>query len=294
MMNVFQRLREKLPLQEVASEHLELDCSGATAKSKCPYQDHEDNDPSCHFYPDERFWCFGCGRGGDVTDLWAAVKRLTPGIEAALALARAYEVDLPAVDPEAQKRVEERRSLEATYLMQAEDAHKALPRYPRVVEFWEGRGFDEELRQRFLLGASNDGTEAIIPFWHRSQVQGFIQRKLEDGPHKYMLPKKEEFPDGHRPPFKPGSTRGEVFLVEGYLCALSAATLGLDAIAVGGTGINQPQMEELKRLPGPIYIVQDNDEEGEKAARRWVEDLYPKALLCPPIPFIKEEEKKDD
>ncbi len=79
--------------------------------------------------------------------------------------------------------------------------------------------------------------------------------------------------------------------MEGYVCALSAAALGLDAIAVGGTGISASQMKELKSLPGPIFIVRDNDEEGEKAARRWLEALYPKALLCPPIPSIREKEE---
>lgn len=55
-----------------------------------------------------------------------------------------------------------------------------------------------------------------------------------------------------------------MFLVEGYIEALSAAALGLDAIALGGTA---------------------------KAARQWLEAFYHKALLCPPIPLIRKEEK---
>ena len=32
----------------------------------------------------------------------------------------------------------------------------------------------------------------------------------------------------------------------------------------------------------PLFILPDADEEGQKAARGWVQKLYPKALLCPP------------
>jgi DNA primase len=73
-----------------------------------------------------------------------------------------------------------------------------------------------------------------------------------------------------------------MFLVEGYVDALALSALGYDVAAVGGTHPNREQLEELKRLPGRIYVLPDADEEGEKAARRWVEELYPKALLCPP------------
>ncbi len=42
------------------------------------------------------------------------------------------------------------------------------------------------------------------------------------------------------------------------------------------------QLDELKRLPGPLYILPDADGEGLKAGRKWAEHLYPKALLCQP------------
>lgn len=292
-MNPFGIVREGVDLGIFAASFTDLSPSGATLRGRCPHPDHDDETPSFYVYPDRHFHCYGCGWHGDATDFWAGVKGLKPGIGAALDLAQERGIDLPEADPEALKKAEERRELEARYLRQAEEALKALPRHPRAVEWWEGRGFDEKLRERFLLGASDDGTEAIIPFWHHGRVHGLIRRRLDGGPNKYLLPKKEEFPEGYRPLFVPGAARGEVFLVEGYIDALSATALGLRAIAVGGTGISPPQMKELKSLPGPIYIVRDNDEEGEKAARRWLEDLYPKALLCPPIPSISEKEEKN-
>jgi DNA primase len=106
-----------------------------------------------------------------------------------------------------------------------------------------------------------------------------------------MLPKREQFPDGHRPLFIPGHAKEGMFLVEGYVDALALAALGFGVAAVGGTYANDEQMEELKRLPGPLYILPDADEEGRKAARGWVWELYPEALLCA---AEYEKEAKDD
>jgi DNA primase len=160
-----------------------------------------------------------------------------------------------------------------------------------VVEWWEGRGFDEELRGKFLLGGAGAGAETTIPFWSRGRVHGLIRRKLEKDPdRKYVVPNREQFPLGYRPLFVPGRVREEMFVVEGYVDALALSALGYGVAAIGGTHTNQEQLEELKRLPGRIYVLPDADEEGRKAARRLVEELYPKAMLCPPEYERKEKQ----
>lgn len=277
-MNLFESIREQVDLVAVADRHLDLAPSGSAMKCRCPYSDHEDENPSFYIYLDSRFHCYGCGRHGDVVDLWAALKGLTPGIGAALDLAQEHGIPLPKTDPQIRERAEERRSLETVRLQQAAELHRALAHHPHVREWWEQRGFDEGLRRRFLLGAY-EGV-AVIPFWNRGRVEGFIQRNLQGEP-KYRLQRAEEFVRGYRPLFIPGALNGEMFLVEGYVDALALAALGYSAIAIGGTHISDRQMDELRALPGPIYIFPDNDESGEEAARRWVEDLYPRALLCP-------------
>jgi DNA primase len=278
--NLFEVIREQVDLVAVADRHLDPVRSGSSLKCRCPYPDHEDNNPSFYLYPDSRFFCYGCRRHGDVVDLWALIKGLQPGLEAALDLAQEYGVSLPQADPEASRKAQERREKEAGNVAKALEAHERLARYPEVVAWWDGRGFHEELRKRFLLGTNEDGTEAIIPYWNRGRVQGLIRRKLEGEP-KYIVPRAEEFPEGRRPLFIPGRVRGAVFLVEGYVDALVLVTLGYDAVAVGGTYMSKHQVGELRALAGRIYILPDNDETGEEAARQWVDDLYPNALLCP-------------
>jgi DNA primase len=279
--SIFEELRERVDLAELASRYTDLKPSEHTFVGCCPHPEHDDEHPSFHVYPEGRFYCYGCRWRGDVTDLWAAVKGLKPGMEAALDLAGEFGVDLPTASAEAKEKAERRRQQEAEYLKQAQQHHANLSRHPSVVEWWEGRGFYEGLREKFLLGVAGAGAEATIPFWNRGRVHGIVRRKLEGEP-KYVLPKKEDLPAGYRPLFVPGRVREGMFLVEGYVDALALSALGYGVAAIGGTHPNQEQLAEIRRLPGLIYVLPDADEEGRKAARRLVEDLYPKAMLCPP------------
>ncbi len=207
-MSIFEVIREQVDMVAVADRHLDLARSGNAMKGGCPHPDHADENPSFYVYPDGRFFCHGCRRHGDVVDLWALIKRIKPGIEAALDLASEYEIALPDVDPDLRRKSEAQRTAEDVYAARAGEAHGRLSEHPDVLQWWKRRGFDEELRERFLLGVSEDGAEAIIPFWYRGRVHGLIRRKLQGEP-KYVLPKAEEFPHGRRPLFFTGAARGE-------------------------------------------------------------------------------------
>lgn len=273
-MNTFETLREQVPLVQLVEP-------GKGGKAHCVAPGHQDNNPSMHVYEDH-VHCYSCGFHGDVTDVWAKLRGFDRPIEAARDLAREYGVELPEQDSEAWRKAEERRRKEDLYLERARGCHRSLDRDPNVREWWEGRGFGEDLQERFLLGTTRDGTTAVIPFWHRGRVQGLIRRPLDGKPDKYLYPTTDEFVAGYRPLFIPGPLRGDVFLVEGIVDALAVAALREGAIAVGGTGISREQMRELERLPNHLYILPDADQEGEQAAREWARRLYPKARVCPP------------
>jgi DNA primase len=270
--SIFEAVRDQVPVDSI----LETNSGG---KDHCVSPEHEDADPSMHLYGDH-VHCFSCKFHGDVVDVYAALKGFDSAFEAALDLAREYSIELPQQDPQAQKKAQEGREKESRYLKQARACHRALDTYPGVAEWWDGRGFGEEHRERFLLGTNRDGTAAAIPYWHGGRVKGLIRRKLSGKP-KYVYPKLEEFPEGYRPLFIPGPVCAGAFMVEGVLDALAIAALGESAVAVGGTGISNEQMRGLRNVPGPLYVLPDADEEGAKAAREWVRKLYPKALLCP-------------
>jgi DNA primase len=272
-MNIFETLRDQVPLEVVLGVK-------TGEKTHCVALGHEDTNPSLHNYGDHAH-CFTCPFHDDVTGVWAAMGGFSRPVEAALDLARKFGIELPEVDPEARQKAQERRDKEDQYLRQARACHRALESRPRTREWWEGRGFDRELQERFMLGTTRDDTTAVIPFWHRGRVHGLIRRPLNEKPRKYLYPKTEEFAAGYRPLFIPGSLRGDAFLVEGIVDALALAALGESAIAVGGKDISESHMRDLMKLPGQFYILPDADEPGERAARQWACALYPKALLCP-------------
>jgi DNA primase len=274
-MSAFEILRKQLMPEQILSVN-------GSGKAWCVAPSHQDSNPSMHLYGDH-VHCFSCGFHGDVVDVWAAMRGFDRPIEAALDLAREFDVELPELDAETRRRLQERRDQEDLYLKQAQACHRTLEKHSRVREWWESRGFGPDLQNRFLLGANKDGTEAVIPFWHRRRVQGLIRRKLEGQP-KYILLTAEDFPEGYRPLFIPGSTAGEIFLVEGYLDALAVAACGREVIAVGGTAISAAQQEELKKLlpqTTTVYILPDNDAPGAESARRWATGMFPKARICP-------------
>ena len=276
-MSVFELLRDLISVREVVERCSKVEGS----KACCVSGDHSDNRPSMHLYEDH-VHCFSCGFHADVTGLWAVANGIESQIEAARDLAREFNIPLPEMSPEARQRAEERREKLADDKRLAQVCHGALEQHPHVREWWEQRGFRAELKGRFLLGASTDGTEAVIPFWHRSEIRGLIRRKLEGEP-KYLYPTAEDFIDGYRPLFIPGSLGGEVFLVEGIIDALAVAAAGKNVIAVGGTGISDAQLADLRRLLREdvrVYILPDGDEQGAEAARKWARHLYPQALMC--------------
>ena len=273
-MSVFEVLCERIAIDRI----LETDSRG---KTHCVNPEHHDADPSMHVY-DDHVHCYSCRFHGDVTDVWAAMRGFHSTFEAALDLAREFNIPLPEMSPEARRKAEERREKQGHYKVLAQAYHSALGEHYHVREWWESRGFGAELQNRFLLGANEDGTKAVIPFWHKSEIRGLIKRKLEGKP-KYMYPSAEEFVDGYRPLFIPGSLGSEVFLIEGIVDALAVAATGRSAIAVGGTGISNAQMADLGRLLREdvrVYILPDGDEPGAEAARTWARHLYPKALIC--------------
>ena len=88
-----------VPIEDVARRYTDLEPFGSSAKAwfmgRCSLPDHPDNDPSFYIYPPGRFWCYGCGRGGDVVDLEFFCGGFGELWEAMVSLAVEFGVELP-------------------------------------------------------------------------------------------------------------------------------------------------------------------------------------------------------
>jgi len=267
----FELLRDEIPLDRV------VETNGGTAGNRhvlCIAPDHHEKTPSMHVY-DDHVHCYGCGFHGDVVDVWGIQKGISRPIEAALDLAREFNVRLPEYSEEARRKAEEQRAHEQMQEVGARTFHEALKSgaAPLVREWWEGRGFGPDLQERFLLGANGQDDAAVIPFWRRGRITGLIYRKLEGEP-------KYKNPEGEKPLFIPTPIGREVFLVEGYIDALAVAATGRSAIAVGGTNMSEAQLQELRSATSRYYILPDADKGGAEAARAWSKALSPQTNVC--------------
>jgi DNA primase len=90
-------VREAVPIEEVARRYTKLESLGGKAwfTGRCALPDHEDKTASFYIYPPGRWWCYGCGRGGDVVDLEFHCGGYGELWEAMIALAVEYGVELP-------------------------------------------------------------------------------------------------------------------------------------------------------------------------------------------------------
>jgi hypothetical protein len=90
-------VREAVPIAEIARRYTKLEPLGGRAwfTGRCPLPDHDDKMPSFYIYPPGRYYCYGCGRGGDVVDLEFFCGDYGELWEAMIALAVAYDVELP-------------------------------------------------------------------------------------------------------------------------------------------------------------------------------------------------------
>jgi hypothetical protein len=254
---------------------------------------HEDGDtPNMHVY-DDHVYCFSYGGNGDVTKVWKAKHGFASMWEAAQDLSRKFGVELPEVSPEARARYEERRRKEDEHARIAAERHATLkdldnPVGRKVQRYLtEERRITDEIRDRFLLGATPDG-DLNIPFWVGTQIHGQVIRRLEGRMPKYVAPTNEEFPFGRRPILMQGGPKPQSYLiVEGYLDMPAAAVLGIPSIGTGAATLSKEQIADLRELGekgATFYVLPDGDEAGSAAARRNTERLYPYAYMTPAIP----------
>ena len=83
-----------IPAADAAERlNIELHRRGSRAVACCPM--HGEDHPSMVFYPDGRFFCFGCSAHGGAIELYQQVLNLSP-LEAARALAADFNIVEPA------------------------------------------------------------------------------------------------------------------------------------------------------------------------------------------------------
>lgn len=287
-------LKDLTDIGEFASSlGLHLDEHGQTS---C-FVGHDENTPSLTFYEDsQRYFCFGCGKQGDVIDLAKEVLNcLFPEALNTVADFVGMEHFRGSSETEVAQFAEVRRCLNAAAKQYHEWVKDALP-------YLKGRGISSETAKKLMVGCTrgiNDLREAleaqgfdrkviaqagllncdgdyfrdriIFPIVKSGSAVNFCGRTIsEDSSAKYLMLSNQRLVVGDAP-FNWNLRWKEIILVEGIFDALSLIQAGFDnTMALLGTHrLSDELVAQVKRSRVErVFVCYDNDESGRKAALR--------------------------
>ena len=225
----------------------------------CPF--HGGSDSLQFNVASGKFICFGCDRGGKITDL---TDETLPERAPSSARLKAMIAGLRS------------EGLEPTgYPPEWNDRYTVLE-HP----YWDERGIKPEAVRAWGLGFDWDDNAATIPLWSSTgaYLHGVIKRSLDpDVFARYRYPKafsRRSYLFGeHRLRF--GAT---VFVTEGSLDAINLDEIGYTAVAVLGSSLSREQARLLTRWdPKEIILAFDNDKAGHEGAIKAYDMLSPLA-----------------
>ncbi len=294
--------RRHLLAEVVETAGVELRGRGRVRQSVCPF--HEEREGSFTVYGDtERWYCFGCGEGGDVLDfiqrleglsLPEAIRRLDAAPPTAVVSARHRRPAPPPVpsrDPalltaagrfyggELRRSREARAYLASRGIRLETAACLGLGYAPGrgLRRFLEGAGFSEDrLRNSGLFTERGErfAGMVVIPEVACGRVRWLAGRAIdpERSPRFQSLPgPKPVLGRGRLGPAPPWAV-----VAEGVFDWLVLAQWGLPACAALGTQGLERVAAALRGSPR-VFLAFDNDEAGREAASRLGGLLGPRA-----------------
>lgn len=175
------QIKERLTIEEVVSSYIPLVKVGNTLKAKCPF--HNEKTPS-FFVSNERnsYYCFGCGKGGDIFNFIEEFEGLD--FKGALKLlAEKANVSLSDFVNENQDEKDQLYAVmeEATKYFENNLKHNQI-----ALDYLKGRGLLEETIKNFRIGFANDTWRDLVNFllkknfkYQTLEKAGLIKRKDE-------------------------------------------------------------------------------------------------------------------
>ncbi|MET0180591.1 MAG: DNA primase [Novosphingobium sp.] len=166
-------LRARVSLSGVIGRTTPLTKAGREFKACCPF--HAEKTPSFTVNDEKGFYhCFGCGAHGDVIR-WLTDQRGLAFIDAVKDLAGEAGLELPAPDPRAAAKAEERRTLHDALAAAQQWFVASLnrPEGAAARAYLDRRGVPPALVERFGFGFAPGGRQAL-----RQALPGFSEALL--------------------------------------------------------------------------------------------------------------------
>ena len=249
---------EQVDLVEYAEKFTELEPCGSQFRGVCPIC-HHGNKTEFVVYNRRSYHCFVCGASGDVINLIEQIHQVD-FFTAVETLAEELNIDIQK-DPSYVRR----KSISENYKAVAAKYQARV----KVVEDYltKKRGLRAETIKDFRLGANENG-DVVIPFVDENdRFVGLALRKFEGNP-KYVNSKNNELFTKAEFLFNLRGAKSklgnELYLVEGYFCAMTLHQEGYAAAAYNSAQLSKQQCVALQKLHEiypemTVYLVPDND-----------------------------------
>ncbi len=293
-MNIFEIVKGYLSFEDVAGYY---GITFQNTKALCPF--HDDKVPSFHSYGTHGY-CFGCGKVADTVDLESHFTRLPP-FEAALSLAKRYEIPLPEFSPKDREKADKQAKVYQLLERSVIWANRNIKKHLEVLEFLKKKGLDEADIDRYQIGFVGDehpftnnlnnlldldGTEIalgkeiglineygdhfksriIFPIWSYGKIVFLTGRAfLNGGEPKYLHLKNSEL-IYKQIAFAENLTKDFCLIVEGITDAIAFIKSGIPACALLGKEISEANRVYFEKAKAKLYFALDPDEAGKKAS----------------------------
>ena len=173
--DVIEDVLDRVQIEEVVGEYVELKKSGASYKGKCPF--HDETSPSFYVHPDRGFYyCFGCRKGGDAIRFLEEMEGRS-FMESLRDLAGRAGVELPAEDVGGRARGREDDARRDRHMKLLESAaglyHRVLAEHPdagHARDYLERRGISSETIERYRLGYAPNRWDFLVEHLRSSRT----------------------------------------------------------------------------------------------------------------------------
>jgi DNA primase len=212
--SIIQQIVTKVDFLELVGQYTSLQRMGDRYRGLCPF--HQEKTPSFYVQPDKRlFYCFGCGKGGNVFQFLMEIEHLSFP-EAVQRLAEKTGVRIDLYDEKSIERGKRQDALLQLLKRVAGSFHYILTHSPKgetALQYLRKRGLEDTIISKFQLGYAPPD-----PFW----LKRFLETKnfsseflVESGLFTHRNPDRAFFVD--RIMFPIHSAQGDVVAFGGRI-----------------------------------------------------------------------------
>jgi DNA primase len=163
--NFSDKVKEQTDIVEVVSEYVNLKRTGKNYQGLCPF--HQENTPSFTVNPDNQFfYCFGCGKGGDIFNFIMEIENIT-FYESLRLLANKKNMEMPDSKGYSKEYNRKREKIFKIHQLAAKFYNYLLLNKQvgnDAYKYLTNRGYTEKDIERYHLGYAPDSWHSLHNF----------------------------------------------------------------------------------------------------------------------------------